>query len=1402
MAAKVRGLLLLSVILHAGFALGQGIDTARVDSLIMRLSVLDQSEEKADVLFAISESYGNLDCQRSSEYALYSQKLSQKIKYPFGEARALNRLGEVYLNCQVNVVASLESLNEAMRIANQINAEDLKYDILSNLAYNAYASEKYDAAQEHYQKMVEIAARSNDREALVEAYSYLGYAYLDDQDTIRALNTFEKVLEFNADNSPDDHPGTLLTIADYFALSGELEKGKQYTLKAVDISNELGDPVWISYANFVLGETYFKQDSLEKALKYTLNAKTLAEKFDLNKERLDSYDLISRIYQETGNYELALINLKKLKTLQDSIDLLEENSRERLFQSEFDNVLQEQENERTKSELREKQLASENDQLIIRFIIALLVVTFIFLFLIYRRLRKGNRLNKTLNEQRQQLQKLSIVAANIDQMVMIVGKDDRIEWVNDAFERKFGYLRFEAVNRTPMELLGGELTNIDDVQNINERIFKEKVGFEHNLFQYSKDGKAFLTRLHLNPILNEDGRLERYVVISHDITAQQQVAEELKELSLVASNTTNSIVIFDSEMRVIWVNDGFSEVSGMNPDTAYGKNPVEIYNGPVLGAKERYNLLEKYRKKEPFKLEFESVNRRTDKQYWMSMSVTPVFGEQDELVKYISVATDITELKMLEEQYEGLVESSSDIIFEIKTSGYFVFINDVMANTLGYSKDKLRDTHFSEFVLEDDRPRVLENYQRQLRNQISESYIEFRVRNSDGDIIWLGQRAKAKWDEKQERITGFNVIASNITEQKLVAERLEKTFENTRLLSEIGKQITATRSVRDIINNVYENINKLMDANVFGIGIADEQSGTMTFPIVLEKGEPLENISYSLNDENRIAILCYKQNEPIVMNNFVEDFHNYFPDEEIVQPKAGQMALSLIYLPLNLKGKTIGVITVQSFNIDAYEAYQVDLIRSLGSFVAIAVENATLYETMEGEINKRTLEVRKQKEELEVNYFNTRLLSEIGQLVSSTLHFDSIFDELYEKVGQLMDAEIFAVRIYNAEEQNIHFKYTIENGERCEPIVISMEEKDNYNVWCIENQREIFINDHLNEYHQYVNDIQVIQGELPESLIFYPMVVEDKMIGVITIQSFKKHAYQPYHLDILKTLASYIGTVIDNAALYDTLEAKVEERTTELAEKNADITASINYAKRLQKGILPGESFMKQLLPDSFVYYQPKDIVSGDFYWVDRTHQKIFFAVVDCTGHGVPGAMMSIIGRNLLDQAVNEKGMEVPSQILNFLQVGLSIAFGQTGERKADLFDGMDLALCALDMKNNLLEFSGANSSLYLIQDGELMVLKGDRVGISAEYEVTNIYSNLEIDVKKGDMIYLTSDGYPDQFGGDRYKKFTYRRMHQLFETIAEMPIDDQYLEIKSAFENWKMDRDQTDDICLMGIKL
>lgn len=1374
-----------------------------IDSLIMRLSVLDQSQEKADVLYGISLEYEKDDCARAKEYAELSLNLAEKIGYFEGQLNATVHLGEVLLHCDVNAVNAMAYFNKGLELAITMDDKRVERRILQNIGYSNYVLKEYETAIQFYEKAAELAQNDQNLDDLMDIYGYLGNVYLDKGDTTGCLEYYELIFSYESQNNfTTTSPGTKVTLADYFSLKNDLVRSEQFVMEALTSFQKSENFPWLAYSYYYLGKLKLKQDNPAAALKFGEAGITLAENKGLNKERLDNYGLLADAYKALNEYGNSIKYLEKFHTLKDSILLQEQDSRREQYQVEMANFLQQKENEQTKSELREKKLELANDQ-ILRYAITIgLLVTFVLLFLLYRRLRKGNKLVRQLEYQQEQLQKLSIVAANIEQMVMIVGKDDRIEWVNTAFEKKFGFLKFEAVNRTPYELLGGERTDFDHVMEINARIFDQKKAFEANLTQYAKDKKHYLTRLHITPILNEDRVLERYVVISHDITEEQRVAEELKELSLVASNTTNSIVIFNADIQVIWVNNSFTEMSGLSADAVLGKSPLGIYNGPLLTEEEKNQLIEKYRCNEPFSMEVESTNRLTNSTYWISMSVSPVFDENGKIIKYISVATDITETKLLEEQYAGLVEGSADMIFEVDLKGIFVFVNDVMSNTLGYEKEELLTSHFQMLIPEDHQKRVEEHYAKQVKGHEGTSYIEFPTICKNGELIWVGQRARAIFDTNNEYIIRFACVTRDITEQKNVEAQLKQTYDNASLLSEIGMQITSTHSVSEIINQVYDKINKLMDANVFGIATADKANERLVFPEVLENGEPLRGFGFDLNDETRLGVICYKESREIIIGDFIKEINDYVPDVDHVAPVAGEQTISTVYLPLQLKGKTIGVITVQSFQAHAYDDYQVSLIRSLASFVAIAMENANLYETMEEKIATRTKEVRTQKEELEVNYFNTSLLSEIGQLVSSILDLGEIFDELYGKVQQLMAADVLAVRIYHEEEECIEFKYTIENGERCEPFTISMDETDNYNVWCIQNKQEIFINDNKKEYNNYVNEIQVLQGKMPNSLLFYPMIVENKMVGVITIQSFKLNAYQPYHLDILKTLASYIGTVIDNAALYDTLETKVKERTEELEQKNNDITASINYAKRLQKGILPDRSFMKQLLPESFVYFKPKDIVSGDFYWVDRTQSRILFAVVDCTGHGVPGAMMSIIGRNLLDQALNEKGLTLPSQILNFLQVGLSLAFGQTGDKKADLFDGMDLALCSIDLKNNLLEFAGANNSLYLIQDNELLVLKGDKVGISAEYEISNSYSNTEIEIKKGDVIYLTSDGFPDQFGGPKYKKFTYGRMQKLFAEVHAKDMNDQYDIIKKEIISWRGDKEQTDDICVMGVRI
>ncbi|NOQ71442.1 MAG: PAS domain S-box protein [Crocinitomix sp.] len=1374
-----------------------------IDSLIMRLSVLDQGEEKADVLYQISEAYSIYDRTRATEYAQLSLNLSKKISYKKGELFASNRLGELKIANGIHVSDGFEYFDRAIKLALAIDDKEMELRVLQNIGHSYQLNKQYNQAVRYYLSAIDLGSATNNSEATTEIYGELGSVLLETGDTTLGLYYFETVLNYETKNEfRHSTPANLISISKYFLLQDNLVMAENFANDAHKKSLEIEDYSLISSSNAYCGNLKIISGNYKQAITHAeLGLQTAIDK-NLIKEKLENFEVLANAHQQNGDYEEANNFLTQYHALKDSLYETEQGSQRENFETEVDKVTREREQVKTESELRAKDLESENDQLLIYAITIGLLVTFVFLFLLYRRLMKGNKLFKQLEQQQEQLQKLSIVAANIEQMVMIVGNDDRIEWVNSAFEKKFGFLKFEAINRTPYELLGGELTGLKKVTEINERIFKEKLAFEINLTQYAKNKQAFLTRLHISPILKDNGDLDRYIIISHDITEQAKVAEELKELSLVASNTTNSIVIFNADAQVIWVNDSFTEMSGLSADSIIGKSPIDVYNGPLLSEQEKEDLLNSYKSEEPFTAEVESTNRITNSTYWISFNVSPVFSDDGDVIKYISVATDITKIKLLEAQYSDLVEGSTDMIFEINLKGEFIFVNDVMSENLGYSKTELTRMNFVELIPEDHKERVKLFYEKQFKEKELNSYIEFPTKTIDGEILWVGQRARPKIDELTGHISGYSVVTRDISEQKGVEESLSKTHMNASLLSEIGMQITSTHSVTDIINKVYGNINKLMDANVFGIAIPNKEQTRLVFPQVLENGKPLANFGFDMTDNTRLGVICFRESREIIISNFVTQINDYVPDVENVAPVAGDQTISTVYLPLILKGKTIGVITVQSFNEDAYDEYQINLIRSLASFVAIAMENASLYETMEESISKRTKEVSLQKEELEVNYFNTRLLSEIGQLVSSTLDLDEIFDELYERVGQLMDAEMFSVRIYEEEKNTVFYKYSIEKGIRHEPIRISMDEKDNYSVWCIEKRKEVFINDNLQESHKYVSKIMVPSGEMPNSLLFYPMIVENKMIGVITIQSFKMNAYQPYHLDILKTLASYIGTVIDNAELYNTLESKVKLRTEELVQKNNDITASINYAKRLQKGILPDKTFMQQLLPESFVYFKPKDIVSGDFYWVDRTQSKILFAVVDCTGHGVPGAMMSIIGRNLLDQAVNEKGITVPSQILNFLQVGLSLAFGQTGDRKADLFDGMDLALCSIDLKTNILEFSGANNSLYLIQDDELIVLKGDKVGISAEYEISNSYTNTEIEIQKGDVIYLTSDGLPDQFGGERYKKFTYRRMQAMFSDIYTKPMDEQYAFVNEAMTGWKQDHDQTDDICMMGIRI
>lgn len=769
---------------------------------------------------------------------------------------------------------------------------------------------------------------------------------------------------------------------------------------------------------------------------------------------------------------------------------------------------------------------------------------------------------------------------------------------------------------------------------------------------------------------------------------------------------------------------------------------------------------------------------------------------------------------------------------------------------------------------------------------------------------------------------------------------LERSYQSTKILSEIGREITASLSVEKIIQNVYKNVNTLMDASSFWIGIYNAENQSLDYPMGIEKGQILPFASYSLSEDDRLPVWAFKNQKEVMVNDYIRDYQNYIKTGRAPKPVVGDRPESSIWMPLISKDKkVIGILTIQSFQKEAYSQYHLSIVRSLGVFTAIALENALLYEEVEQKVKERTAEVVKQKEEIEQSYRNIKLLSDIGREITACLQVEEIIGKVYQSVNTLMDAPIFLIGIYDQEKNQLFVPGAIENNIR-QPLYNYdlVKDKNRPAVWCFENQKEVVMNDFGKDFGKYFPGQKVpppVAGETPESLIYLPLSTANKKIGVISFQSFKRNSYMDYQIDIIRTLAIYVSTALENARLYGNMEAEVKARTVEImrqkeelaklsivasetdnaiviadananiewvnasytrltgytledlkgsnktsimsvsgnprikeildecirtsksavyevmnktkdgreiwvqttmtpivgtdgkvtnlvaidsditelkrveseikqqhsiiSEKNKHITDSINYAKRIQDAILPTHDTVKSMLPDAFVLYKPKDIVSGDFYWMTEKSGKLFFAVVDCTGHGVPGAFVSIIGYNGLYRAVNEFGLIKPSEILDKLNELVEETFEQNNQ--AQIKDGMDIALCSYDHKTGVLEFSGANNPLYIISGGVFTEIKGDKQPIGA-FDHRKKFTNHSVKLKKEDSIYVFSDGYADQFGGILKKKFKYNQFKSILTGMNGTPMTQQREILNKTIIDWMGELEQVDDICVIGVKV
>lgn len=281
------------------------------------------------------------------------------------------------------------------------------------------------------------------------------------------------------------------------------------------------------------------------------------------------------------------------------------------------------------------------------------------------------------------------------------------------------------------------------------------------------------------------------------------------------------------------------------------------------------------------------------------------------------------------------------------------------------------------------------------------------------------------------------------------------------------------------------------------------------------------------------------------------------------------------------------------------------------------------------------------------------------------------------------------------------------------------------------------------------------------------------------------------------------------------LEQKVIERTEqvvrqkeEIENKNEEleilykqVTDSIHYAKRIQEAILPPNSFINQVLPKSFVLYKPKDIVSGDFYWIEKKNNLVYFAAVDCTGHGVPGAFMSLVGHNILKDIINNTAIIKPSEIMDRLREGVvnTLHADKSGKETKD---GMDMTLCCINYETLELQFAAAFNPLYLVRNGALVEHKANKFPIGAFIGEKTNFDNNTLQLQKGDQIFIFSDGYADQFGGPKGKKFMVGNFRKLLTQITEMEPGEQKQQLESILTDWQGDQEQVDDVLVIGVKI
>ena len=408
------------------------------------------------------------------------------------------------------------------------------------------------------------------------------------------------------------------------------------------------------------------------------------------------------------------------------------------------------------------------------------------------------------------------------------------------------------------------------------------------------------------------------------------------------------------------------------------------------------------------------------------------------------------------------------------------------------------------------------------------------------------------------------------------------------------------------------------------------------------------------------------------------------------------------------------------------------------------------------------------------NFYDAKSHAELSFSLSQSLGFPENIESSADLLSKLYEHELNGMEALKMYKLHIVMRDSL-NNEATQKAGASLEAKYEY-------EKKKAIDDVEHDKELSVEQEAKKKAEILKYAAF---------IGMILIAGFLAFVFNR-----LKVTRKQKSVIESQKAEVEQQKEKVEIAHEELEEKNNEILDSINYAKRIQSAILPPNHILKKHLPNSFVLYKPKDIVAGDFYWLEEKNGKVIFAAADCTGHGVPGAMVSVVCNNALNRSVREHGLVQPSKILDRAREIVVEEFEKSDEK---VQDGMDIAICSIE--GNKLEYAGANNPLWIVRKGEIIEIKANKEPIG-KYDNPTPYTNHKIDLEDKDTIYIFSDGFVDQFGGVKGKKYRAKALREILIEIQDKTLEVQRTLLEESFEKWRGNLEQVDDVCMIGVKI